>query len=78
MRGVASGLDEGHGVVARIGVEEIGVERPQHVVGEPEAEHVAIERHRVIDVVHVQHDVTHAERSGAEAGDRAAGLERLG
>ena len=77
MRGVAAGLDERDRMVARIGVEEIGVERPRHVVGEPEAEHVAIERDHVVDAFDVQHRVAHAERAGAEAGDVAAGLERL-
>ncbi len=65
--GAAAGLDEGDRVVARIGVEEIGVERPQHVIGEAEAQHVAIERHRVVDVLYMQHHVAHAERTGAEA-----------
>src|SRR5262249_17621630 len=40
-------------------------------------EHVAIERHGIVDVFDVQYGVTHAERSGAEARDRAAGLERI-
>ena len=48
--GAAAGVDEGDRVMARIGVEEIGVEPPHHVVGEPEAEHVAIERHGLVDV----------------------------
>src|SRR5262252_6921640 len=77
MGGAAAGLDEGDRVVARIGVEEVGVERSHHIVGQAEPEHVAIERHGVVDVLDVQHGMTHAERSGAEARDRAAGLERL-
>src|SRR5262245_43753558 len=64
-------------MVAWIGVEEIGVERSHHVVGQAEPEHVAIERHGIVDVLDVQYGVTHAERSGAEARDRAAGLERI-
>ena len=44
MRGAAPGLDEGNRVMARIGVEEIRLERPHHIVGQTEPEHVAIER----------------------------------
>ena len=36
-----------------------------------------IERQHVVDPLAVQHGVAHAERAGAEAGDRAAGLERI-
>ena len=42
--GAAAGLDEGNRVMARIGVEEIRLERPHHIVGQTEPEHVAIER----------------------------------
>ena len=44
--GVASGFDEGDRMVARVGMEEIGVERPRHVVGEAEAGHVDVD-HRI-------------------------------
>ena len=63
--------------MTRISVEEVGVERPHHVIGEPESEHVAIEWHRVVDAFDVQHGVTHAERPGAETRDRSARLKRL-
>jgi hypothetical protein len=72
--GAAAGLDEGDRMVARIGVEEIRLEWPRHIVRQPEAEHVAVERHRIVDVLHVQHGMAHAERPGAKvprSSDRA-------
>ncbi len=75
--GVATGFYEGDRVVTGIGVKEISLERTQHIIGQPEPEHVAIERNSVVDVVHVQHRVAHAERPGAKAGNRAPGLERI-
>ena len=77
MGGVAPGFNERNRVMAGIGVEEIGVEGPQHVVGQLKPEHVTIERQRVIDVLDVQHRMAHAERPGTEARERAPGLERL-
>ena len=59
-------------------MEEIGRERLGEIVAELEAEDVPIERHHLADLLAVEHGVAHAERAGAEAGDRAAGLERLG
>src|SRR4051794_8894407 len=41
------------------------------------AENVAIEWQHVVDLLAMEHGVAHAERAGAEAGDGAAGLERL-
>src|SRR6476660_4963922 len=73
-----SGLDEGDRVVTWIGVEEEGAEWPQHEVAEPEPEHVPIEWHRVVDVLHVQDRVAHAERSGAKSGNGASRYERIG
>ena len=71
-------FDEGHAVVARIDVEEIRRERLGEIVAELEAQDVAIERQDVVDLLAVEHGVAHAERAGAEAGDGAAGLERIG
>ena len=71
-------LDEGHAVVARIDVEEVGRERLGEVVAEVEAEDVLVERQDVADLLAVEHGMAHAERAGAEAGDGAAGLERIG
>jgi hypothetical protein len=73
-----AGLDEGDAVVARIDVEEIRRERLGEVVAEVEAQDVLIERQDVADLLAVEHGVAHAERAGAEAGDGAAGLERVG
>ena len=73
-----AGFDEGDAVVARIDVEEIRRERLGEVVAEMEAQDVAVERQHVVDLLAVEHGVAHAERAGAEAGDGAAGLERLG
>ena len=70
-------LDEGDAVVARIDVEEVGRERLGEIVAQLEAEDVDIERNDVVDLLAVEHGVTHAERAGAESGDRAAGLERI-
>ena len=81
MHGVLAGLDEGEAVMARIEMQEAGDERMIVIIGEPEAEHVAIERHQLVDGlarIDVEHDMAEAERAGAEAGDRAAGPERLG
>ena len=78
MDAVLAGLDEGEAVVARVEVKEIGLERPHEIVAEPEAENIGVERHDVIEPLGREHGVAHAERAGAEAGDRAPGLERIG
>mgnify|MGYP003693810657 CR=1 FL=1 len=44
MHGGLAGLDEGEAVVARIDVQEARLERMRVVVGEPEAEELAVER----------------------------------
>ena len=64
--------------MARVDVEEVAGERPQPVVAELELQHLLVKRHHVGDALEVHHDVAHAERAGAEAGDVAAGLERIG
>src|SRR5262245_42125415 len=74
---VDAALDEGNAVMAWIDVEEIGRERPQPVVADPEPEHVLIKCHHVGDALEMHHDVAHAERTGAKAGNVAAGLERI-
>ena len=74
---VGAGLDHREAVLARVDVEERGTERPLHVVAEPEAEHVAVEPHADLNFLDGDDDVTHAERPGAKAGDRAARVERL-
>ena len=50
------------------------------IIGQPEAERIAIERHQPVDRlrrVDIEHDVAEAQRAGAKARDRAARLERL-
>src|SRR6516162_890918 len=75
---VDAALDESDAVMARIDVEEIGRERAQPVVADLEFEDVLIERHHLGDALEMHHPVAHAERAGAEAGNVAAGLERIG
>ena len=61
-----------------IDVEEIGLERLEDVVAQLEVEDVGVERHDLVEPLRREHGVAHAERAGAETGDRAAGLERIG
>ena len=77
MNAVCAGIDEGERVVARIDVEEIGLERLQDIVGRLEIEDLGIERHHRVEPLGGEHGMAHAERAGAEAGNRASGLERL-
>src|SRR5262249_34258605 len=68
-------------VMARIDVQEARLERMRVVVGEAEAEDVAVERHHPIDLVDaldVEHDVAEPERPGAEPRDWPARHERIG
>src|SRR5262249_24991603 len=74
---VDAALDEGDAVMAQIDVEEIGRERAQPIVAHLELEDVLIERHHLADALEMHHHVAHAERTGAEAGTVAAGVERL-
>src|SRR5258706_8412700 len=75
---VHAALDEGDAVVAWIDVQEIGRERSQPIVAELKFEHVLIKRHHLGDALEMHHYVAHAERTGAEAGNIAPGLERIG
>src|SRR5262245_16649314 len=74
---VDAALDEGDRVVARIDVEEVRRERPQPVIADFELKDVLIKLHHLADALEVHHHVAHAEWTGAEAGDVAAGLERI-
>ena len=58
-------------------MKEIGIERPQDVVAELETKDIRIERRHVVEPLNREYRVSHAERTGAETGDRAARLERL-
>src|SRR6266705_1947392 len=78
MHAVPAGLDEGEAVVAPVDMEEERLEWLQAVVGQPEAEDVAIERDHLVEPLDRRDRMAHAERAGAEAGDRAARPERLG
>ena len=60
----------------RVDVEEIGAERFFDVVGQPEAEHVDIERHDRLDILDRQHGVPKPERAGAESRNRSSRHER--
>src|SRR5712692_11490840 len=76
MHAVLAGLDQSKAVMPRVDMKEVGAKRLLHVVAEPEAEHVDVERHHRVDVFDRQHGVSKAERTGAEAGNRTAGAER--
>src|SRR4030088_261923 len=73
---VAAGLDQSEAVMPRVDVEEVGAKRLLHVIAEPEAEQVDIERHHRVDVLDREHGVSQAERAGAESGDRTSRTER--
>ena len=78
MDAVLAAADEGEAVVARIEMEEVSRERLGEIIGQLEVEDFGIERQHVLNTFRRQHRVPHAERAGAEARDRAAGLERIG
>ena len=50
----------------------------KNVIGRLEVEDLGIERQYLVEPFRREHGVAHAERAGAVAGDRAAGLERIG
>src|SRR5262249_48604170 len=75
---VDAALNKGDAVMARIDMEEIPREWPQPIVTELELEDISVERHHLCDAFEMHHHVAHAERTGAKAGDVAAGLERIG
>src|SRR6476620_5547392 len=76
MHAIAAGLDQSEAVVPRVDVKEVGAKRLLHVVAEPEAEHVDVERRHRVDVLNRQNGVAQAERAGAKTGNRTAGTER--
>ena len=76
MHAVAAGLDQSEAVMPRVDVKEVGTKRFLHVVAEPKAEQVDVERHHRVDVLDRQHGVAQSERPGAEAGNRTAGAKR--
>ena len=63
--------------MARVEMKEIGFERPQNVVAQAEAQDVSVKRYELVKSRGGQHRMPHAERPGAETGDRAARLEWL-
>src|SRR5690606_5846223 len=68
---------QGEAVMARIDVEEIGLERIVIEIAQTEAQRIAIEGERLARALDVQHHMTEAERAGAEAGDVATGHEGI-
>ena len=63
-----------------IEVKKAGNEGMRIVIGQPEAERIAVERHQPVDRlrrIDVEHDMTEAERAGAKARDRPARPERI-
>src|ERR1700692_1463723 len=75
MHAVAAGLDQSEAVMPRVDVKEVGTKRFLHVVAEPKAEQVDVERNNSADVLDRQHGVAQSERRGAEAGNRTAGAK---
>src|SRR5262249_19549562 len=68
-------------VVALIDVQKARLEWMRVIVGEPEAEELAVERHHALDLLDaldVEHNVPEAQWPGAETGDRPARHEWLG
>ena len=57
-------------------MKEINVQRVEAVVGNVEAEQVAIERQCRVDGLDMHHRMSHALEAGAEARDRSSRLER--
>src|SRR5579884_4234534 len=77
MDAVLAGLDEGETVMARIDVEEISPKWLLEIIAQLEIEDFRIERNDLVDPLRGEHGMAHAERSGAEARNGAARLERL-
>src|SRR5258705_3663361 len=71
MHAVPAGLDQRQAVMPRVDMKEIGAKRLFDVVGEPEAQHVDIERHYGVDVLDRQYGMPEPERTGAETRDRS-------
>ena len=79
MDGILAGADEARGCDGAVDVHEVGVERMRQVVGEPEAQKLAVERHQTVDrsdALHVEHDMAEAERPGAKAEIERPGTKR--
>jgi hypothetical protein len=76
MHAVAAGLDQSEAGMPRGDVKEIGAKRFLHVVAEPKAEQIEIERRHRIDNFNRQHVTAQAEGAGAETGNRTAGAKR--
>ena len=66
MRLVLVVLDEGEAVMARIDVEEAGLERLVVIIADAEAENVAVEGDLRIDITRLHNDVAEAEIAGAK------------
>src|SRR5260370_6964991 len=75
MHAVAAGLDQSEAVMPRVDVKEVGAKRLLHVVAEPKAEQVDVERHHRVDVLDRQHGVAQSKRAGAETGHPTAGAD---
>src|SRR6266853_4230697 len=69
---VLAGLHHREAVMARIQVKEVRLERTHREVAELKSKRVSIERQDIVDALDVEHDVAHAERTGAKTRNRAA------
>src|SRR5262245_29977068 len=74
---ISTGLDQRQAVVARVDMEEKGLERLDHPIAEPKAQQIAIEGQQGIDMRHGKHGVAQTQGTGAESRDGAAWLEGL-
>jgi hypothetical protein len=70
--------DHRKAVMATIDVQKIQWVRREAVIGDLKAQQIAVERQQVIHGNDVHHDMPHSKRPGLEAGNRPAGLERIG
>src|SRR5579883_961957 len=80
MNRILAGLDEGKTVMARIDMEEARHKRMRVIVGQSKTERIAVKCHETIyglRRIDIEHDMAKAERAGAKARNRAAGLERI-
>ena len=73
-----AGLDEGETVMARVNVQEARRIGLRVEIAQAEAEDIFVEVGDLVDALDMHDDVAEPERPGAETGDRAAGLERIG
>src|SRR5262249_17064147 len=63
--------------MARIYMEEIPRKWAKPIITELELEDISVEGHHLRDAFEMHHNVTHAERTGAESGYVPPGLERI-